>query len=171
MEGAALAEDLPGLAPVDVEDPEPVQQVAPGTVRLVSEVEVDRLLAGLRLHAQPAGQLLKVGGEGRDRGIGRRLAHDLADDQAVAHEPERQIRTHREAGADGLVQLGQRRHGAAAHRGEGLGQADGLDQVRGGGVHALLSEERATRAIHDTASGSAPDQRWAYQPGDSMPAP
>ena len=143
MEGAALPEDSLRLAPVDAEDPQPVQQVAPRTVRLVSEVEVDRLLAGLRLHAQPAGQLRKVGGEGRDGSIGWGLAHDLTDDQAVAYEPEWQVRAHREAGADGLVQLGQGRHGAAPHRGQGLGQADGLDQVGGGGVHALVSEERA----------------------------
>ena len=120
-----------------------MQEVAPRAVGLVPEVQVDGLLAGLRLHAESAGQLLEVGGERRDRGIGRRLAHDLADDQAVAHELERQVRTHGEAGADGLVQLGQGRHGAAAHRGERLGEADGFDQVRGGGIDAFVAEERA----------------------------
>ena len=142
VERAALAADLLGLAPVDVEDPESVQEVAPRAIGLRPEVQVDRLLTGLRAHAESACQLLEVGGEGRHRGVGRGLAHDLAHDQPVAHELQWQVRTHGEARTHGLVELRERRHSPAAHGREGLGEADGFDQVRRGGIEAFLAEER-----------------------------
>ncbi len=118
-----------------------MQEVAPRAIGLRPEIQVDRLLTGLRAHPEPAGQLLEVGGERRHRGVGRGLAHDLAHDQPVAHELQWHVRTHGEARTHSLVELRERRHGPAAHGREGLGEADGFDQVRRGGIESFLAEE------------------------------
>ena len=93
-------------------------------------------------------------GAGASRARGRRRAARRAHRAAISPmtrptisrsrtSRERQVRAEREAGADRLVELRERRHGAAAHRGERLGEAGGLDEVGRRGVEALLAEERA----------------------------
>src|SRR5690606_26318666 len=68
-------------------------------------------------------------------------AEDLADDEPVVDEAQREAVSVGEDGFGRLVELFEAGEGAAAEGGEGFGEADGLDDVSGGGVEVLPAEE------------------------------
>ena len=141
MERARLAVGTFGRAPRHVEDPEAVEEVAAGQVDLTAQVQVERRLAFLGAEPEAALLAREIRCERGDRDVLGHPAHRAADDQPVANHRQRPIRPEPDHRPDGIGQLLQRRHGPAAHRGQGLGQAGRLDQVGGGHVHVLLPED------------------------------
>ena len=71
-----------------------------------------------------------------------------------------------------VVDLGQARQRPAAHRGQALGGAGGLDHVRGREVGCPgRAGPAATRASHGISGASGVSNRCSYQPGLVTPAP
>ena len=141
VERAGLAVRPLRRTPRTPEDPEAVQEVAAPEIDLAAEVEVDRLLRLVRFEAEALLLAGEVGGERRDGRVARDLAHRPADDQAVPDDRERHVGAERGHGTNGLRQLLERWHGAAAHRGEGVGEARRLDEVGRRDVEVLGAED------------------------------
>ena len=165
-------------APVDAEQPEPVQQHGPGELARAAQVEHDglRLRGGLEPHRPLlAGQ---VGGQRHHRrplGDGAQLA---ADDQRVVDQRQRHARALAEHRLGRVVELGQPDRRAAAHRGQRGGQPGRLDDRGGRGVELLvaqLARHADQPARGERVVGSARGVQWSkrcwYQPGDVTPAP
>ena len=142
VEGAA-ARTLAGggRAPRQLEQAQPVQQVAARKVVGLAQVQVERARGGLGLQAQAFLLLLDVALQRHGRHLGRHLAHAVADGQALADQRERRLLAHADHAAHGLVQFGQAGCRAFAQRGERVGQARGLDQVGGGAIEVVFAQE------------------------------
>ncbi|GAA3049231.1 hypothetical protein GCM10020000_32160 [Streptomyces olivoverticillatus] len=140
-EGAEPPARAHRLAPVDAEQPQPVQQPAAGGVGVLAQVELAVTEGGFGLEAQGALKPGEVALQRRGRGGCGDLAEDIADDEPVPYEGERHVGAVAHHGADGVDGLGEPGQRAAAHGGQGLGEADGLDDVGGGDGEVLLAQQ------------------------------
>ncbi len=143
--------------PVDAQQPQPVQQPGAGRVGLLAQVEVELARLGRGLEPQGA---LEPGQVALERDGGRVLGHRaerVADHQPVPDQREGDVRALAHHRAHGVQRLGEPGQRAAAQPGEGAGQPDRLDDVRGGDRVVLGAEQAG-------GPGEPAGQRVAVRP-------
>lgn len=118
-----------------------MEQAAAGGVVLLAEVQVDLAVRRLGLEPQAALEAFQVALERHGRCGGGYFAQDVADRQPVLDQREGDVGALAEDGADRVGGLGEPGQRAAPQRGEGPGEPDGLDDVGGGDLPALLPEQ------------------------------
>ena len=174
VERAALAARRARASPQGTpSSAEPVQQVARGRGRSA------RAGRGRRPSGRPRASSAAAAARARGRlraarsgASGGTSPSRRADDQPLADEAQRQVRR-RSRGPARSPRSARPAPGSDRPRSAASVSASRTASMRCADEASRPSARKtgATCAIHDTASGSLPDQRCSYQPGDSTPAP
>ncbi len=126
---------------MQAEQAQPVQQAGAFRVEVLAQVEDEVAGGGLGLEPQRALKARQVALQRHGGCAVGDFAERVADHQPVVHQGERHVGAVAQDGAHRVQGLGEAGQRAAAHRGEAVGEADRLDDVRGGDRVVLAAEQ------------------------------